>query len=434
MGAALCRLRRSGRTVMSEGLRRVAVVGGGIAGLSTAWHLQEYGVDVTVIERSHVAAGSSWGNAGWLTPGLTAPLPDPAVLRYGLRTVLQPSSPVYIPAQASPRLIRFLAGFTRHCTQKRWTKGAHAYRPLNEEALAAFAELSAGSHIPSPKAAAPFLACFRSPEDREHLEAELRLMRELDQAVEFDRLTGSEVRAITPAVSKEITAGLSLHGQQYIHPPRFMAALADAVVSRGGKLCEGINVVDIHDDTHGVILSYREGGQGSFDCVVLANGAWLSHLARPFGVRRLVQAGRGYSFSVGGAGVPSNPVYFPSQRVACTPLETPGGPRLRVAGMMEFQRPDAPLDQRRIGAIVDAVRPLFDDLDLDDREDEWVGSRPCTSDGLPLIGATKSPHVFVAGGHGMWGVALGPLTGKLLARQMVSGEVPEVLRPFDPLR
>lgn len=419
---------------MSEALRRVAVIGGGIAGLSTAWHLQEHGVDATVIERSHAAAGSSWGNAGWLTPGLTAPLPAPAVLRYGLRTMFQPSSPVYIPAQASPRLLRFLTGFTRHCTQKRWTKGAKAYRPLNEQALAAFAEMAAGSHIPSPKAAAPFLACFQSPADREHLETELSLMRELGQPVEFDRLNGDEVRAIAPAVSKEITAGLSLHGQQYIHPPRFMAALADAVASRGGKLCEGINVIDIHDDAHGVTLSYREGGQGFFDSAVLASGAWLGQLARPFGVRRLVQAGRGYSFSVGGSGVPHNPVYFPSQRVACTPLETPDGPRLRVAGMMEFQRPDAPLDQRRISAIVDAVRPLLTDLDLDDREDEWVGSRPCTTDGLPLIGATKSPHVFVAGGHGMWGVALGPLTGKLLARQMVSGDIPGELRSFDPLR
>jgi D-amino-acid dehydrogenase len=127
-------------------------------------------------------------------------------------------------------------------------------------------------------------------------------------------------------------------------------------------------------------------------------------------------------------------VYFPTQRVACTPLATPEGPRLRVAGMMEFRAPDAALDRRRITAIVEATRPLFTGVDLDRRHDEWVGSRPCTADGLPLIGATTAPRVFVAGGHGMWGIALGPLTGKLLAQRIVTGTTPAELVPFDPLR
>ena len=110
-------------------------------------------------------------------------------------------------------------------------------------------------------------------------------------------------------------------------------------------------------------------------------------LARRFGVKNVVQAGRGYSFSVAIDHVPDGPVYFPAQRVACTPI----GDRLRVAGMMEFRKPEAALDERRVQAIADAARPLLRGADLDDRQDEWVGSRPCTVDGLPLIGATRSP-------------------------------------------
>ena len=71
--------------------RDVAVIGAGMVGLATAWFLQEAGVRVTVYERDHVGAGASWGNAGWLTPALTAPLPEPAVLRYGLRARAQPA-------------------------------------------------------------------------------------------------------------------------------------------------------------------------------------------------------------------------------------------------------------------------------------------------------------------------------------------------------
>jgi D-amino-acid dehydrogenase len=51
-----------------------------------------------------------------------------------------------------------------------------------------------------------------------------------------------------------------------------------------------------------------------------------------------------------------------------------------------------------------------------------------------LVGRTKSPRVYVAGGHGMWGITLGPITGKYLASLMTGGNVAPVMRHFDPLR
>ncbi|MBO0866189.1 MAG: FAD-binding oxidoreductase, partial [Mycobacterium sp.] len=62
------------------GPRSVIVVGAGIVGLSTAWFLQERGVDVTVVDRVGVAAGASWGNAGYIAPALTIPLNEPRIL------------------------------------------------------------------------------------------------------------------------------------------------------------------------------------------------------------------------------------------------------------------------------------------------------------------------------------------------------------------
>lgn len=102
--------------------------------------------------------------------------------------------------------------------------------------------------------------------------------------------------------------------------------------------------------------------------------------------------------------------------------------------MMEFRKPEAALDKRRITAIAEAARPFLRGIDFDCREEEWVGSRPCTVDGLPLIGATRSPRVFVAGGHGMWGITLGPATGRLLAESITTGKKVPPLAPFDPLR
>jgi D-amino-acid dehydrogenase len=414
--------------------QHVAVVGAGVVGLSTAWFLQEHGTQVTVYDRGHVAAGSSWGNAGWITPAMTAPLPEPGVLRYGVRAVLDAASPVYVPLPPDARLLRFLAGFARNSTTRRWGTGMRAYAPVNRLSLAAFDELTDSGVDARTYPADPFLACFRTPAEQRPLLHELEDIRASGQAVRYDVLTGDEARAEAPALSPAVGCAVRLHDQRFVNPPVFLAALADAVRARGGRIVEGTAVTGVRDDGGGAVVGSGPGNQERFDGVVLANGAWMGDLARGFGVRQPVQAGRGYSFSVTGEVLPRGPVYFPAQRVACTPLATPEGPRLRIAGMMEFRAADAPLDPRRIAAIVEAARPLLRGVDLYDRRDEWVGARPCTADGLPLVGATTSPRVFVAGGHAMSGVSLGPITGKLLAHRVATGTTPPELVPFDPLR
>ncbi|HSN37796.1 MAG TPA: FAD-dependent oxidoreductase, partial [Arthrobacter sp.] len=72
--------------------------------------------------------------------------------------------------------------------------------------------------------------------------------------------------------------------------------------------------------------------------------------------------------------------------------------------------------------------------DWSSRRAAWVGSRPITSDGLPVVGRLASERIYAAGGHGMWGIVLGPATGKLLAAQIVRGEPPREIVAFDPLR
>ncbi len=410
--------------------QRVAVVGAGMVGLATAWFLQERGVEVTVLDREGVAAGSSWGNAGWLTPGIATPLPEPAVLKYGLRAVFSPSSPVYVPPSANPSFLKFVAGFTRHSTMAHWKRSMTSLVPINRLSLASFDLLRDGGVQAPTIEAKSFLAAYRTTTERETLLEEIEHIHAAGQGIEFDALTGDEARAIEPSLSDEIGAAIRLHDQRFIDPGAYVHALADSVTARGGKIMTGATVTDIRDTGAGVVVTTAEGSREEFDAAVLATGAWLGGLARRFGVKNVVQAGRGYSFSVRIDHVPAGPVYLPAQRVACTPI----GDRLRVAGMMEFRRPEAALDQRRITAIAEAARPLLRGADLDHREDEWVGSRPCTADGLPLIGATKSPRVFAAGGHGMWGITLGPATGRLLAETMVTGRPVAELAPFDPLR
>ena len=408
-----------------QGPRRVAVLGAGMVGLSTAWFLQEAGVEVTVLDRDDVAAGSSWGNAGWLTPSIAVPLPEPSVLRYGLRAVLSPSSPVYVPPTADPRLLRFLAQFARNCTPARWQRAMQALIPLNNGALAAFDALERGGVAARTRAAEPFTAAFRTVEDSQALLEEFEHIRASGQRVAFDVVDGDAARRDEPALADGIATAIRIRDERFIDPAAYVHAVAASVRSRGGRIVAGTEVGEIGLDGPDAVVAGER-----YDAVVLATGARLNRLARAVGVRRIVQAGRGYSFTVKVDDLPRGPVYFPTQRVACTPV----GDRLRIAGMMEFRDVDAPLDPRRIAALVSEAGTLLRGADLAHREDEWVGARPCTSDGLPLIGATRDRRVFVAGGHGMWGITLGPVTGRLLAEQIVTSERPAALRAVDPLR
>ncbi len=411
-------------------VKRVAVVGAGMVGLATAWFLQERGVEVTVLDRVGVAAGASWGNAGWLTPGIATPLPEPAVLKYGIGAVLSPSSPVYVPPTANHRLLRFMAGFAAHSTMRSWKKAMTSLVPINGRALESFDLLGEGGVRAKTKPAESFIAAYRTEAERATLLQEIQHIKAVGQDISYDVLSGDEARTVEPLLSPEIGAAIILRGQRFIDPGAYVNALADSVIDRGGKIVTGATVTGIQDQGQSVRISTAQGTASTFDSVVLANGTWLGSLARPFGVKRLVQAGRGYSFTVDVDRTPNGPVYLPSARVACTPING----ALRVAGMMEFRSPEAPLDQRRIKAIAELAQPLLSGADMDSRRDEWVGSRPVTTDGLPLIGATTSPRVFAAGGHGMWGITLGPATGRFLAEAIVTGRIAPELAPFDPLR
>ncbi|MGO4297512.1 NAD(P)/FAD-dependent oxidoreductase [Glutamicibacter sp. MCAF14] len=413
----------------------VVVVGAGFVGLSTAWYLQEAGIKVTVVDRGGVAAGSSWGNAGWLTPALTLPIAEPAIFKNGLKMMLDPASPLYIPLKADAKLLRFLIGFAWHSTPRKWEEAMRVYSEIGATGLDAFDEIAqattAGPGVQElTKPADPFLTGFTSLKDRDGLLHEFEMIEKTGGEVDYELLTGDELRGIEPTLSNKVAAGVAIKNQRYLNPPKFMESLAESVVARGGDIIGNFNVTDVRDNGKSVTIIGSEGRSITADHVVLATGAWMTDMANKFGVNVVVQAGRGYSFTVEPEDMPTHPIYFPAQRVACTPL----GDRFRIAGTMEFRDVNHKLEPKRIEAIVAAATPVYKGINWENRKEEWVGGRPCTADGMPLVGQTGSARVSVGGGHGMWGVALGPLTGKILAAQITGQQAPSIARHFNPLR
>jgi D-amino-acid dehydrogenase len=408
------------------GPRSAIVVGAGIVGLSTAWFLQERGVDVTVVDRTGVAAGASWGNAGWIAPALTLPLNSPSVLRYGLRSLRDSAAPLHIPLTADPGLAAFLLQFAANCRRSSWNRAVQANLPLNEECIEAFDVLVANG-VDAPVTDSPITAIFRSTEAAERMARELRQIENAGQTMSFTGLSGDALREQVPLASSAIAAGLNINGQRFIDPGRFVKALGEAVLNRGATICRS-EVHRVSRSGSGVEVDPENGGPLTADVAVIATGAWLSRLA-DHRVRVPVRAGRGYSFTVPVDRPVPAPIYLPDVRVACTPYQ--GG--LRVSGTMEFRDPQEPIKPARVGAIVASATSLLDGVRWEERSDIWVGPRPVTPDGRALIGE-MSQNVYVGGGHGMWGLAHGPVTGRLLAEQITTGKQPEALREFDPLR
>lgn len=410
---------------VGEGPRSVIVVGAGIVGLSTAWFLQERGVEVTVVDREGVAAGSSWGNAGWVSPALTIPLNQPGVLRYGLRSLLSSSAPLHIPLRADLGLARFLATFARHCSHASAERVVNALQPLNAECVEAFDVLT-GNGVDAPVTDSAIIALFENDAGADELRAEIGVLERAGLPVQARRLTGAALRDAVPLAAPDATVALAVEQQRYVDPGRFVTALGRAVIERGATL-RTERIVDV--STNGRVVLRTIGGVDlTADAVVLATGAWLPDLAQRW-VRVPIRAGRGYSFTVPVDRPMPGPIYLPTVRVACTPYRG----AMRVAGTMEFRGPDEPVVDARVRSIVDSAAGLLDGVRWEARSDVWVGPRPVSADGLPVIGQI-STGLYVAGGHGMWGLAHGPVTGRLLTEQITTGKQPEALRAFDPLR
>jgi D-amino-acid dehydrogenase len=337
------------------------------------------------------------------------------------------AAPVRIPPSADPNLWKFLLRFAANCRQSSWTRAVRANLTLNHECMAAYDELVSNG-VDAPINDAPITALFRSSADAEHLMDQLQRLRDAGQPSSTTELTAAELREQVPLASSGVAVGVRINGQRFVNPGRFVQALASSVVERGAAL-DTMDVSDVRTSGQGVAVQPRSGTALTADVAVIATGAWLPKLVSRW-VRVPVQAGRGYSFTVPVERPVFGPIYLPDVRVACTPLEG----KLRVTSMMELRRPEAAVSAGVVDAIVDAAGGLFDGVRWAERDEIWVGPRPLSPDGRPLVGPVLDKRIFVAGGHGMWGMKQGPATGRLLAEQITSGKQPPGLSEFDPLR
>jgi D-amino-acid dehydrogenase len=401
----------------------IFIIGGGVAGVCSAYYLTEQGARVTLVDQGDIAAGSSYGNAGLIVPSHSLPLAAPGALASGLRWLLDPESPFYIQPRLDLALLGWVLRFTAACTESRMRQSIPVLRDLGQASRALHAQLAALDGMDYGYAARGLLMLYNTRRGFAAGQEEAQLLTEFGLTTEV--LDGAQARQREPVIRPEVLGAVRFPGDAHLTPALFMSQLARRVEAAGANILTRTEVLGF--ETGGRTVKRVRTTRGDFAPrqVVLAAGAWSPVLARQLRLNVPIQAAKGYSLTLQGASAnPASAMLLGEARVAVTPMVSPHGPVLRLAGTLELAGLNFSINQRRVDAIRRAARDYLAGVDEMEPVEIWRGLRPCTPDGLPIIGRPQSlENLIVAAGHGMLGMSLGPITGQLVA-QLASGRPP----------
>ncbi|MBS7537670.1 NAD(P)/FAD-dependent oxidoreductase [Ancylobacter lacus] len=407
----------------------IAVVGAGIVGLAVAWHLQQDGHEVRLVERGPVAEGASYGNAGAFAFSDVLPLASPGILRKAPRWLLDPLGPLSIPPAYLPVITPWLLRFWRASQPDRFAASLAAQCELMRLASRAMDAMVAGAGLSGRVRSDGNLQLYES-------EAELRTSlpgwaaRERE-GIAFEHVRGERLAALQPGLAPRFVAGtFTPHWQTVDDPYRFAMALFDVVMARGASVERG-DVGQIEQGLSGVRVRMSDGRFIDADAAVIAAGAWSRPLAAVLGDAIPLETERGYNTTL-----PTDAfdlrrqLTFGGHGFVVTPLST----GIRVGGAVELGGLKRPPNFARSRAMLDKAAAFLPGL-LTEGGRQWMGFRPSLPDTLPVIGPARgSSRVFYAFGHGHSGLTQSAATGRLIA-DLIAGRPPAIaLEPFRPDR
>ena len=400
------------------------VLGGGIIGLTTAYHLAREGRPVTVVDARVPGQGASDVNAGWVVPAVSGPVPGPGMVLASMRWMLRRDSPLSIRPTLRPDFVRFMLGMWRHSNARDYRSGFEAHLRLAAGSMEMLDEYRADG-LDFEMHETGLLVAFLDEARLEHYAHDLELLGE--HGIESRVLVGDAVREQEPLLTDAVRGGIHFPRERYLDPGALVAALRVRLGSLGVEIVEGAPIDDVVLRGDRVTAVLSRGRRFTADDVVLAAGAWTGVLSRLFGAPLPVRSGKGYSVDAEPLPLRSA-VSLSEVKVAVTPFDG----RLRLAGTMEFGGLDERVDEVRVAGIrrgpTAYLRGWSSQAPMTAPR---AGMRPVTPDGLPVIGRLgRLVNTYVATGHGMLGVTLAPGTAAALTELIVRGRTPAVLEPF----
>lgn len=367
---------------------------------------------------------------GWIVPSFSRPLPVPGLVRTSLKWMLDPASPLYIKPTFDLGLARWLLAFWRHCNERDYQAGLRALAQLSAGTMNALDAMRAdGVECEVHESGVLFLFLSRTAQEE--------VLRDLTTMVTYDyprpqRLDRHEIREIEPRVCPEVAGGIMVAQERHVRPESLVAGLVRRLRQLGVEMRAGVEVTGVRVRGRSVAAVTTTQGEVAGDQFLVAAGAWSGRLAAHIGFRLPIQAGKGYTITIESpAWQPAHALYLDEARVAWSPFTGV----LRIGGTMEFSGLNMDLNPRRLDAIRQAAARYLREWPLGAQETAWVGMRPLTPDGLPVLGQVPGyDNLFVATGHGMLGITLAPATAIGMAQLMCTGDSDIDLTAFRPDR
>jgi D-amino-acid dehydrogenase len=379
----------------------ILVIGAGVVGASIARELAARGARVTILDRAPgIGGGCSYANAALLAPDHVGPLATPALLREVPGQMLRrpPAVRVRPSRDLTPWLGKLVASATPH--RAKLTQAGLRQLALESTRLhCALAELGLNPTLEKKGAVDVYLRSVRPGMS--------------------GMLTSQALRVLEPGLAPAVSGGFH-HTEEWVVESRsYVGTMLEDAQDHGAEVLHHTNARQFIQASRRLSGVETNRGTIHFDHAVLASGVEAGYLARQVGLSIPLRGGRGYVIDVEAPqGTLAMPVRLKEHRVVVTPLED----RVRVCGSMEFGDENRPADLRRADMLLAVAARAVPGLKGQRVIDRWAGERPCSPDGVPLIGKTAATaNLSIAAGHGMWGLILAPITARVISNELIDG-------------
>ena len=405
---------------------KVLVLGSGVIGVASAYQLALAGHEVTVVDRQPAAAlETSYGNAGEVSPGYSAPWAGPGVPIKAVKWLLMHHRPLVIRPKLDMNLVRWGLAMLRNCTSARYEVNKSRMVRLAEYSRDCLKELRAQTGIQYDERMQGTLQLFRTQAQLDGTAADIAILKRY--GVGFELLDRDGCIRHEPALAQvrdKFVGGLLLPGDETGDCFKFTQNLAALAAQRGVQFRYGTHIQQLQTASGRIEGVLTDAGLLKADAYLVALGSYSPLLLKGIGIRIPVYPVKGYSITVpitDPKGAPESTVMDESHKVAVTRL----GERIRVGGTAELAGYTLKLHDARRATLEHVVTDLFPRGGDVKRAEFWCGLRPMTPDGTPVVGGTRLPNLFLATGHGTLGWTMAAGTGRVMA-DLISGRAPGI--------
>ncbi len=402
---------------------QVAVIGGGVIGVCTAYFLAEAGHEVVVIERlGNVAEGASFGNAGIIAQSNVSPWAAPGMPRKLLASVLQSGSSVLLRRNMDTALWRWLRMWVSECRLDRYQINKARMQRIATYSWDLLTQLREQHQIDYEQTRG-YLQLFRTERDLQLAEPAITLLTKNN--VRHQMLDPDAIRLIEPGINHDMrfVGGISLPDDEAGNCPLFTKQLRAIAQSIGVTFRFGSAVQSIQDNNNHVSL-HIDGAVFDVDATVVAAGVDSATLLAPLGIRIPLYPVKGYSATANIKNYDAAPLAAMMDEAYQVSISRMGN-RIRVSGITELGARTMDVRDNALRTLIKVGEDWFPDAANFHTANFWCGVRPMLPDGAPLLGATPIKGVYLNIGHGSAGWAMAAGSGKVLAA-LVSGRTPDI--------